>query len=218
MDSGIRNTVLACVVAVLVVLGLTVYLTVRETTLSAQQLRELGVYELPAPRELAPFELTDQHGQPFTKADLDGRWSFVFFGFTHCPDICPVTMSALSRVEQQLQRAGLDALHDAFNGVMVTVDPERDDAETLGRYVGAFSSRFTGVVGTRAELAAFARQLNAAFAKVPGPDPSEAGTYTVDHTTNVVIINPRGDYHGFISPPHDSEAIERAYLSLARRF
>jgi protein SCO1 len=215
MDKGIRNTVLSSIAIVLAVLGLTVYFTVREPVLDDQQLRELGVFVLPDAREIGPFALADQHGRAFTNADLEGRWSFVFFGFTHCPDLCPVAMSMLARVERHLVEGRRDRLHEQFSGVMVSVDPERDDAETLGRYVGAFSPRFTGVVGDRDDVAAFARELNAAFAAVPHP--TNDSEYTIDHTVNIAVIDPRGRYHGFISPPYDSDAVERAFIALARR-
>jgi protein SCO1 len=215
MDKGIRNTVLSSIAIVVAVLGLTVYFTVREPALDDQQLRELGVFVLPASREIGTFALADQHGRPFTNADLAGRWSFVFFGFTHCPDLCPVAMSMLARVERHLAEGGRDRLHEQFSGVMVSVDPERDDAETLGRYVGAFSPRFTGIVGSRDDVAAFAHELNAAFAAVPHA--ANGRDYTIDHTVNIVIIDPRGRYRGFISPPYDADAVERAFIALAKR-
>jgi protein SCO1 len=217
MTSGVRNTIISCLAIVLAALALTVHFTMREPSLTDAQLRELGVHLLPQPRELPTFELADQHQQPFTNADLDGRRTFMFFGFTHCPDICPVALSELAQVERQLAAADRRALHDRFHGMMVTVDPERDDPETLARYVGAFSPRFTGVHGTRSDLAVFARAVNAAFAAVPHPDPARTDDYVVDHTVNIVLIDPRGRYVGFIAPPFDADAIGRAYASLAQR-
>jgi protein SCO1 len=217
MSPGIRNTVISSLVIVGVALALTVWFTTREPTLSDAALRDLGVYVLPVPHDVAAFTLQDQHGAPFDNASFDGRWSFIFFGFTHCPDICPVAMSALAQVERQLAEDDARALHDAFHGVMVTVDPQRDDAETMARYVAAFSPRFTGVIGTRAELAQLARSLNAAFAAVPDPESDDPAAYVVDHTVNIAVVDPRGRYYAFIAPPFDADAIERAYRSLARR-
>lgn len=210
------RTVTLCLAFVAVVLGLFVYSVTRPPLLDADELRARGVYLLDPPRELTPFELTRQDGGPFTLASLEGRWSFLFFGFTHCPDVCPTTMAVLSQAETTLKERGVAG----FQGVLVTVDPERDDAPTLGRYVRAFSNEFIGVRGERAALAAFAEQVNAAFAKVPLAAPGESGGvgYGVDHTANLVVINPRGHYHGFIKYPHQAATIVAAYESLTAHF
>jgi protein SCO1/2 len=206
----IARTVALCLVVVAIVLGMLFYSATREHTLDNDQLLELGVFILPKPRELKPFELTTQTGAPFTLEDLQGHWSFLFFGFTNCPDVCQTSMSAIGIAERDLAAKGMR--EDApFRGVLVSVDPERDDADALGRYVGAFSPRLLGVRGDRATTAALALQLNVAFAQVP----DGKGGYSVDHTGNVVIVNPRGHYHGFIRMPHKAETIEAAYRSLA---
>ena len=117
----------------------------------------------------------------------------------------------------QAQRALVAAdaqLAQQFQGVMVTVDPERDTASTLAQYVAAFSDSFVGVHGEHAGLAEFAKDVNVAFAKLP----SETGPYQIDHTGNIVIINPRGHYHGFIKLPHKADIISRAFTSLALSF
>ncbi len=219
MTTGVRNTVIICVAVVFLIMGLTMYNTTREPVLSDEELRDMGVYVLPTPRDIGAFELTDHHGNSFTNADLEGQWNFVFFGFTYCPDICPVTMSVLSQVEHRLRQIGDDALLSGFQGLLITVDPERDDLATLGTYVEAFSDNFLGVRGELPELAEVARQLNVAFARVPNPDAQpDDDSYLVDHSGNIVIINPRGHYHGFIRMPHDVETVELAYRSLQRRF
>ena len=110
---------------------------------------------------------------------------------------------------------------DAFQGLLVSVDPERDTAEVLGNYATAFSPDFIGVRGTNAEVAGFAEQVNVAFAKVPltredgSPDPNG---YLVDHSANIVIINPRGHYHGFIKYPQQADTITAAFQSLSANF
>jgi protein SCO1/2 len=212
--SPVARTVALCLVFVSIVLGMLYYSITRVPVLSEDQLREMGVFLLPRPREIAPFELTTHTGEPFTVEDLQGRWSFIFFGFTNCPDICPTTMSVMGVAERDLVAGGMDD-GAPFQGLLVTVDPERDDAETLAHYVQAFSPRFLGVRGDREATAKFATQLNAAFAQVP--DPSGSG-YQVDHTANIVIVNPRGHYHGFVRMPHKAETLIAAYRSLAATF
>ncbi len=210
MTSGVRNTVLLSLLFVAIVLAGFVMNVMREPVLTTQQLREQGTFVLPTPREIVLDGLVDTDGEAFTTADLEGRWTFLFFGFTSCPDVCPLAMSVLSQVERELAERGDDELFDAFHGVLVTVDPERDDAATLAKYVTSFSPRFAGVRGEQAALAEFARQLNAAFMKVPSGE-----GYTVDHTGNIIVINPRGHYHAFIKVPHERDKVLAAYRAFA---
>jgi protein SCO1 len=188
------------------------YTRMQEPLLSDAQLRDRGVLVLPTPREIAPFALSNHRGEAFTLDDLTGRWSFLFFGFTNCPDVCPISMAVLSQARRRLE-AEFPALVDDFQGILVSVDPERDDQETLARYVEAFSPEFVGVRGDLAATAAFSTQLNVAFAKVPGND----GGYEVDHTANIVIVNPRGHYHGFVRMPHEADTIVEAFRTLHAR-
>jgi protein SCO1/2 len=194
------------------VLGMFVYSVTSVPQLSDEELRSQGVFLLPRPRDIAEFNLTDHRGEPFSNEQLMDQWTFMFFGFTHCPDVCPTTMSVLGQVDTRLRQEGVEQAHP-FQGVLVSVDPERDTPEQLGPYATAFSPRFVGVTGDRAGLAELAQQLNVAFAKVPNGN----GGYTMDHTGNIVIINPMGHYHGFIKMPHKEETIRLAYQSLAAR-
>ena len=210
--SPIARTVSLCVVFITAVVAMFVYTTVQTPQLSDEELRERGVFILPRPRALAEINLDSHTGAAFTNATLEGKWSFIFFGFTHCPDICPTSMSVLGQVARGLK---LDRVEnaDAFQGILVTVDPERDTLEKLGTYATAFAPDFIGVRGDRASLAEFATQVNVAFAKVP-----EGDGYTMDHTGNFVILNPMGHYHGFLKLPHDAETIRLTFQSLAARF
>lgn len=211
--SGIARTVVSCLVLVAVVLGLFVYSMTRPPVLSTEQLENLGVFVLPRPREIAEFQLTTQSGKPFGVEQLEGHWSFLFFGFTNCPDVCPTSLAVMGDAVREIV-AGGQAADAPFQGIMVSVDPERDDPESLGRYVTAFSKDFIGLSGSQEAIAGFATQLNVAFAKMP----DGRGGYQVDHTANIVIVNPRGHYHGFIRLPHKTEAVVAAYRSLAASF
>ena len=213
MNSGVRTTVILCLAFVAIVLGVMVYSVTREPLLDEAALREQGTFLLPTPREIAPFSLVDQHGVEFDNARLKGHWSLLFFGFTSCPDVCPVTLAALAQVEQKLVDAGRQDLLDQLNVYFVSVDPERDDAAVIAKYVDAFSPRFTGVTGSREALAAFAQQLNVAFMKVPDAN----GGYVIDHTGNIIIVDPKGHYAGFMKLPHQADRILMAYKSIARR-
>jgi len=208
----VRLTVALSLAFVAVVLGMLFYSKTRPQVLSDEQLRNMGVYVLPTPRAIGPVDLETHTGAPFTVEDLQGHWSFIFFGFTNCPDICPASLSVMAQAERRL-REEVPQLADQFQGVLVTVDPDRDDQETLATYVRAFSENFLGVRGDRAATAEFATQLNAAFAMVPG----DGGGYQVDHTANIVIVNPRGHYHGFARTPHSVDTIVEAFRSLSQR-
>jgi protein SCO1/2 len=210
VTSGVRTTVLLCVAFVAIVLGALIYSVSREPLLDESALKEQGTYLLPTRRDIAPFSLTDQHGNTFDNASLMGHWSLLFFGFTACPDVCPVTMSALAQVENKLSEAGRQDLLDQLRVYFVSVDPERDEAAVIAKYVAAFSPRFTGVTGSLDALAAFAKQLNVAFMKVPDAN----GGYVIDHTANIVIVDPKGRYAGFMKLPHQADRILIAYKSI----
>ena len=211
--SSIARTVLLCVGFITAVVGLFVYSTTRTPQLSPEEMRSLGVFVLPQPRDIAPFTLQAHTGAAYDRASLNGKWTFAFFGFTHCPDICPTTMSELGQADAEIRALGGE-LAEQFQGVLISVDPERDDQEILGTYAQAFSPRFIGVRGDVATTALLAQQVNVAFAKVPTGD----GGYTMDHSGHIVVINPRGHYHGFIKLPHRAETISIAYQSLAAQF
>lgn len=212
--TGLQKTVGLCVGFIAVVVGLFVYSVVRTPVLSEEQLREQGVFILPQPREISPIDLQAHTGEAFTLENLQGRWTFAFFGFTNCPDICPTTMAVMGQARRSLGE-------EAFQGLLVTVDPERDTVAALENYATTFAPDFLGVTGELASIGSFAEQVNAAFAKVPqinedgSADPSG---YLVDHSANIVIINPRGHYHGFIKYPQQADTIAAAFQSLAANF
>ena len=212
--TGLQKTVALCLGFIAVVVGLFLQSVLRTPVLSEEQLREQGVFVLPVPREIAPIELASHTGDAFTLENLQGRWTFAFFGFTNCPDICPTTMAVMGQARRALN-------DEAFQGLLVTVDPERDTPEVLGNYATTFAPDFLGVTGELTAIAGFSEQVNVAFAKVPlmnedgSPDPNG---YLVDHSANIVIINPRGHYHGFIKYPQQADTIKAAFQSLAANF
>lgn len=210
---SVATTVALCLVFITIVVGMFVHSVTRTPVLSTEELAKRGVVLLPKPRDLVPFELTEAGGATFSNADLQGHWSFLFFGFTNCPDICPVTLSEMAQAQRALQDAEPE-LAERFRGVMVSVDPERDTPEVLANYVNAFGTGFKGVRGSREALAGFATDVNVAFAKMPGED----GGYQMDHTGNIVLINPRGHYHGFIKLPHEADIIAQTFIALASDF
>ena len=169
------------------------------------EMKANGLYLLETPRNFGEINLLDHHGEAFTRADFEGRWSLVFFGFTYCPDICPTTMSFLNTFIGDLEGTEVEDTQV----VMVSVDPARDTVAQLAGYVPYFNPEFVGVTGEFLAIHRFATALNTPFRKVPGQDEN----YLVDHSANVVLINPRGDYHGFFKAPLDRARMKLAYRS-----
>ncbi|MCK5361714.1 MAG: SCO family protein, partial [Gammaproteobacteria bacterium] len=130
----------------------------------------------PEPKVVHPFALVDHRGQPFTLKQLNGRWSFLFFGFTHCPDICPTVLSMLDKVARELGKEPMSNRDVQF--VFVSIDPERDTPEVLAKYVGNFNPNFIGVTGAQETLTSLTRQLGI-YAQPEPPD--SHGNYAVDH-------------------------------------
>ena len=157
---------------------------------------------LPAPRQIVAFSLTDQDGQPFGNARLNSAPSLVFFGFTHCPDVCPTTLALMA----QLQRVeALKALRILF----VTVDPTRDDQQALQRYVSAFGDRITGLRGDDTTLEPLLANFGAARIVEQRP----GGDYFVDHSATIFYLNDRGQLSAVFTPPFDFQRLQ-ADLSL----
>ncbi len=136
------------------------------------------------------FALPDHTGKMRSLADFKGKVVVVFFGYTQCPDVCPTTMVEMASVMEQL---GPQA--DKVQVLFVTLDPERDTAELLSKYVPSFDSRFLGLVGDKAATEKVAKDFKVFYQKVPG---KEAGSYTMDHTAGSYVFDPQGRIRLFI--------------------
>lgn len=158
---------------------------------------------LPRARALPAFALTDHTGTPFDNARLAGQPSLVFFGFTHCPDVCPATLAKLAQVKQAASMPQLRVL-------LVSVDPERDTPEALAAYVRAFDREFTGVTGDPQAVAQLTRSFGVATARTELP----GGGYTVDHSAAVFLLDAQGRMVAVFTPPFEvarmAEDLQRA--------
>jgi protein SCO1 len=151
---------------------------------------------LPEPRALPAFALVDQAGRPFDRARFEGRWSLLFTGFTHCPDVCPTTLALMADLNRRVAR-------DDLQFVFVSVDPERDTPHVVARYIAHFDASLVGATGARAEMERLTAGLGLAQVRNPG-----AGSdYTVDHSTALVLIDPEARLAGYFSAPHSRDAI-----------
>ena len=154
-----------------------------------------SAFVLPAPNPVPEFSLVDQHGNPADRSVFEGQWDLVFFGFTHCPDICPTTLQVLSTAKAALEEQGQSPLPRI---VLVSVDPARDTPEIMGEYVDYFGDGNLGITGTLEEISKLTAGLGIYFEKQP------AGTenYVVDHSAAVLVIDPDGGFHALFSGPH----------------
>jgi protein SCO1/2 len=158
------------------------------------------VLEVPVP--LPRFSLTDHNGNLFTPHNLSRKWTFMFFGYTNCPDICPTALVDLNDIYLRLKKQG--ALNNT-QFVFVSVDPQRDTAEQLREYVPFFNKDFIGLTGGPDSIASVARPLGIAYRRVPGKDADR--DYLVDHSASFLLIDPLGRMRAIFSPPHDAQAI-----------
>jgi len=144
----------------------------------------------PQAKAVAEFKLTDTSGRAFTRAQLAGAPTLVFFGFTHCPDVCPTTLLKLSQIRQRAALAGLRV-------VFISVDPQRDTPAVLGRYVHAFDPQFTGLTGDSQSIARMAANFTVAVNRVELP----GGDYTMDHSAVVFLLDDAATIVAVFTPP-----------------
>ena len=137
-----------------------------------------------------PFTLTDAKGATVTDVNLKGRYSLIFFGFTHCPDICPLTLQLLT---QAIEAAGPDG--NAVQPVFISLDPERDTPEAMGAYVASFHPRFMALTGTPEQVKAAAQAYRVYYAKAPiKEDGKDTGDYTITHSGYIFLMDRNGKY------------------------
>ena len=197
MDKGISNTIFSifAFMALILVLFFLSFLIPRPLTESERD--ELGLVLFDSPRPLEEFEMQNQYGQPVNLESLKGSWNVLFFALTSCPDICPTTLSSISKAYSELKTP--------VRIILVTVDPDRDSLEILKNYLGSFNEDFIGYRGEFDETVRLAQQLNVAFGKIPGSQP---GTYTMDHNASLALVDSGGNYVGFIKSPQSSSNIQ----------
>ncbi len=148
---------------------------------------------LAQPRSLGGFGLVDSLGHPFTAGDLAGRPSLVFFGFTHCPDVCPTTLAKLAQIRKTAAVPGLRVL-------FVSVDPGRDTPAAVGTYAHAFDPDFIGLTGDQKSIDQASAEFGVAALRVDLP----GGDYTMDHSAAVFLLDARGRIVGVFTPPFDT--------------
>ena len=152
---------------------------------------------LDPPRRIAVPALVKDDGTAFTEDDISGHWRLMFFGYTHCPDVCPVALSALATAK----KAAAEKLpgREFPRVIFVSVDPERDTTALLHDYVRYFDPDFTGVTGDEKMIQALTLQMSVVYMKVPSEG---SDNYLVDHSSSILLLNPEGKLTAFLQPPH----------------
>ena len=165
---------------------------------------ETGLWFGEQARALPDFELVDHNRKPLTRAELDGQWSLMFFGYTHCPDICPASLQTMADMVGAIEDRDV---RDALLVYFVSVDPERDHPELLSSYVTYFNPAFTGATAPMERLRVLTGSLGIAheFRNKTEDNP----VYDVDHSAAIVLINPRAEFAGLFGAPHDPLQIAR---------
>lgn len=203
---NIRITVVAAALFALTSMGALVYKLSQPRILNAHELRAQNVYPLDPAPAVQPIALLDHHGKPFTQERLAGHWTLAFFGFISCPDICPPTLATLAKMYRELKPREQADLQVLF----ISVDPARDTPEALARYLAGFHRDFLGLTGEPARLRKLALEWQSGFEPaVPG-----SGDEQIEHSGNLVLINPQGEVHAFLRPPFEHGALRVVWRSL----
>ncbi len=170
---------------------------------------------LPEPLEIPEFNLQDHTGQVFVRDNFKGKWTLIFFGYTHCPDVCPMTLSVLDTTYKNLQQSGEDTMPQV---VFVSVDPERDSKDVLAEYVTYFNPEFLGVSGEMDQLQALIKSLGIFFSAEIENSAEATNSYQVNHSVSILLIDPGARLRALISPPHNAKEIAENFTKISRVF
>lgn len=173
---------------------------------------QIAGFVYPQPRKMSPIALTAHDGSAFTLDRLRGKWSFVYFGYTYCPDVCPTTLAELARVQTLLAASGSDRDNQY---IFVSVDPKRDTPQHLAKYVSQFDKKFMGVTGTREALDKFTREVGVAY---DFPEGTKGENYSVSHSSIVALFDPDARLHAIFTAPHKAETMVKDFRSLRDRW
>lgn len=187
-----KNRLIAFGIIALLLTGIVVGLFFEREPTPLEFQPQMGVSIISPPVTLPDVNLLDHEGNPFNTDRLKGRWSLLFFGYTHCPDVCPTTLTNLNQLSKQLENKGL-------NYVFISLDPKRDTPERLKEYIHYFNPQFIGVSGNKAEIDRLAEAVGVIY-EFEGDTGSER--YNVNHYAAILMVDPKGRLRAHILPPH----------------
>ncbi len=187
-----KNLLAGVVLGIALAAGIWLYLSTTQTPATP-----VAMTVLPSGTPLPAFSLLDDGGEPIDESVFRGRWDLVFFGFTHCPDVCPLTLQVLAAARAKLEESGVSPLPRI---VLVSVDPERDTPQRISQYLASFGDDTLGITGDLAGIRTLTSELGIFFEKR-----GDGESYTVDHSAVVLVIDPQGRFHALFGSPHRIE-------------
>ena len=182
-------------------------------TLSNNELLVNGLFLFEKPKQISDFEFFSSNNRSFTKEDLLGKWTVMYFGFSRCPDECPTTMYELSKLVKILREKNYDLENKQW--VLVTIDPERDSPEDIDKYAKGFDDDFMGVSNERPMLLNLATQLSVNNV-MPGSNHNMDHSHLDNHVNSIILLNPKGEYAGLFRPPFSTSRLSLTYQSVTQ--
>ncbi len=176
-----------------------------------EEVPEIENFFWPDQKTLSEFQMVSTDGSPFGIENLGSKWNFVFFGYTHCPDICPITMNLLRESRDLLQEEpSID--NDSVNFLFVSVDGKRDTPEHLRRYIEYYGNNFIAATGNKDQVDSLTRQLGVPYS-IDEHEPGDKN-YLVAHSGSVFLISPDNTLASIYHPPHDSEDLVSRFMEI----
>jgi len=211
MSKNVKTALILASFAIFIAIGFTLKII---SLKQGEELQEVRMF--PGTLDLPAFSLQNEASRPFTNESLIGQWNILFFGYTHCPDVCPTTLANLAKLVNGLPKH----LQNKVQVIFVSVDPERDTPQQLKTYVEYFNKNFRGVTGTHDQLQPFAKSLGAIYFKGAV---DENGNYPVDHSSKIFLVNPQGKragiFDGQITPPSKTypfDALVKDFINILK--
>ena len=208
---GINRNLLLIAIFMITVLGLFINKLTTPRTLSSDELLVNGLFLFNEPKQISDFEFFSSNEKTFTKNDLMGKWTLIYFGFTKCPDECPTTMYQLSKLIKVLRDK--DYKLDDKQWVLVSIDPERDTPDMIDKYAKGFDKDFIGVSNARPMLLSLATQLSVNNL-MPDHSNQMDHSHLDNHVNNIILLDPNGDFAGIFRPPFDISRLSLTYQSV----
>ena len=182
------------------------YISLKQAQQSPQVVSSIEGLFWPNPKQLNDFSVLDQDGNDFGLSQMKGKWSFIFFGYSNCPDVCPVTMSVMADSYKELVGDNKD-----LQVIFASVDPERDTTEKLSQYVNYFNPDFIGLGGNNDMIKSLTGQIGVAYYL---NNENQTEDYLVDHSASIFLIDPFGRMVGKLSPPHEETKIIQQFTKI----
>jgi protein SCO1/2 len=208
----IKKNILIIAIFILTVLALFINKLTTPRVLSTNELLINGLYLFESPKQISDFTFLSANDIQFTKSDLIGKWTLMYFGFTRCPDECPTTMYQISKLLKVLREKEFPL--DNKQWVLVSIDPERDSPTDIDKYAKGFDKDFIGVSNVRPMLLSLATQLSVNNV-MPGENPNDH-SHLDNHLNNIILLNPAGEFVGIFRPPFDISRLSLTYQSVTQ--